>query len=193
MKGIVFTELIDMVEQEIGLETADRMISSLQSPHAGAYTSVGSYDHTELISMVVALSNETGIAVPTLVQTFGRHLFKRFHALYPQFFQHSRSATEFLASVEAHIHVEVRKLYPDAELPTFECATTNGVFRMTYRSGRPFADLAQGLILACVDHFGDECDVTREDLDNQDGTAAIFVLTPRTSDVESEREQPCPT
>lgn len=29
-------------------------------------------------------------------------------------------AFQFLKNIENYIHVEVRKLYPDAELPTFE-------------------------------------------------------------------------
>jgi len=52
------------------------------------------------------------------------------------------------------IHVEVRKLYPDAELPTFTCDTsTPGRLTMLYRSSRPFADLAEGLIAGCIAHF----------------------------------------
>ncbi|TWU60250.1 Heme NO binding protein [Rubripirellula tenax] len=185
MKGIVFTELIEMVEEDLGIEIADRMISGAKTANDGSYTSVGTYDHAELIQLVISLSAETGIPVADLVQTFGKHLFARFHELYPQFFAGVDSAIDFLPMVETYIHVEVRKLYPDAELPSFDCESNGGVLSMTYRSKRPFADLAEGLILACVDHYRQPISVTRHNLGKQDGTHACFVLTP-TSDVPAQ-------
>ncbi|QDT12179.1 heme NO-binding domain-containing protein [Planctomycetes bacterium K23_9] len=178
MKGIVFTELIEMVEADLGIDIADRMIGGAETSNNGAYTSVGTYDHAELIQLVISLSSETNIPVPELVRTFGKHLFGRFHELYPQFFTGINSAIDFLPMVETYIHVEVRKLYPDAELPSFECEITNGVLDMTYRSKRPFADLAEGLILACVDHYKDPIDIKRTDIGEQNGTEACFTLTP---------------
>jgi hypothetical protein len=50
---------------------------------------------------------------------------------------------------------------------------------MAYRSTRPFADLADGLIRGCIDHFGKPIDVAREDVPGAGGTAARFVLTAR--------------
>lgn len=178
MKGIVFTELIEMVEADLGIEIADKMIRGAETSNEGAYTAVGTYDHAELIRLVISLSEETGVPVSELVRSFGRYLFTRFHVLYPQFFTGSDSAIDFLPMVETYIHVEVRKLYPDAELPSFDCQSNDGVMRMTYSSKRPFADLAEGLILACVDHFKDNIEVSRVDLGEQDGTNACFVLTP---------------
>ncbi|MGB7328697.1 MAG: heme NO-binding domain-containing protein [Rubripirellula sp.] len=181
MKGIVFTELIEMVENDLGIEIADRMIAGGKTQNGGAYTAVGTYDHAELIHLVVALSQETSIPVSELVRTFGKHLFVRFFALYPQFFSGIESATQFLPLVETYIHVEVRKLYPDAELPSFECQQSGDVLAMTYRSKRPFADLAEGLVLACVDHFADAIEVARKDIGEKNGTEATFTLTPKTT------------
>ncbi|MNY76012.1 hypothetical protein D3C86_2154630 [compost metagenome] len=48
---------------------------------------------------------------------------------------------------------------------------------MKYRSARPFADLAEGLIAGCINHYGEKIDVTREDLSDSAGTAAWFTLT----------------
>ncbi len=192
MKGIVFTELIEMVENDLGIEIADRMITSSDTSTDGAYTSVGTYDHAELIRLVISLGQETGVAVSELVRTFGRHLFSRFAILYPQFFDGITTSIEFLPLVETYIHVEVRKLYPDAELPRFECETANGILEMTYRSSRPFADLAQGLIEASIDYFQDELSVERLDLGEQNGTEARFTLSPTAVPIESTEPVACP-
>ena len=57
MKGIVFTEFLDMVEARFTPEVADRMITAAAVPSSGAYTAVGTYDYHEIIQLVVQLSN----------------------------------------------------------------------------------------------------------------------------------------
>ncbi len=191
MKGIVFTELIEMVENDLGIDIADRMITGAHTPSGGAYTSVGTYDHAELIRMVISLAHETDIPVPDLVQAFGRHLFTRFHELYPQFFHDIESAIDFLPLIETYIHVEVRKLYPDAELPSFTSEMNEGVLEFTYSSTRPFADLAEGLVRACVDHFQDAVRVDRFDLGLGNGTEAKFTLAPIAAMEPNKAEPTC--
>ncbi|TWT94323.1 heme NO-binding domain-containing protein [Neorhodopirellula pilleata] len=178
MKGIVFTELIEMVEADLGIEIVDRMLTKADTPSQGSYTAVGTYDHGELIRLVIALSGETGIPVSELVRSFGRHLFGRFATLYPQFFRGVEGTLDFLPLIETYIHVEVRKLYPDAELPSFESEFVGESLEFYYQSSRPFADLAEGLVLACVDHFNERLDVQRIDLGDHDGRHAKFVISP---------------
>lgn len=193
MKGIVFTELIEMVEQQLGLETADHMICNASLKNEGAFTCVGTYDHDELIKMVVALSQETGVPASELVQTFGKYLFGRFAELYPQFFEGITGSIEFLRNVDRYIHVEVKKLYPDAQLPKFDIVEhENGTTEMIYSSQRPFADLAEGLIVACVSYFDDQVGVQRTNLGEQDGTHASFTLTPNTSVIKAPGVVGCP-
>ena len=78
MKGIVFTEFLQLVEEKFGYETVDKVLLQVQPENDGAYTAVGTYDHQELIQLVVALSQETKVAVPDLVKAFGRYLFTKF-------------------------------------------------------------------------------------------------------------------
>ena len=78
------------------------------------------------------------------------------------------------------IPVEVRKLYPEAELPSFQCDTSRpGSMRLTYQSTRPFAPLAEGLLRGCLSHYGEVADVDVEDLSAGAGTAARFLITHR--------------
>lgn len=180
MKGVVFTEFLEMVEDKFSPEVADRIIEAAELPSGGVYTTVGTYDHREMLQLVSRLSKETGIPTADLVRTFGVHLFGRFHSLFPKYFEGVGSSFEFLQRVDHYIHVEVAKLYPDAELPSFECDTSEpGCLRLTYRSSRPFAAMAEGLIRGCIAHYGEAIDVAMEDLSGGQGTAARFVLTKR--------------
>lgn len=178
MKGVVFTEFLEMVEAKFSPEVADQILEDSELESGGVYTTVGTYDHGEMIQLVTQLGKHTGMTTPDLLRAFGEYLFTRFRDNYPGFFESTDSALDFLAKVDEYIHVEVRKLYPDAELPGFDChSPRKGCLEMTYRSTRPFATLAEGLIRGCIEHYGEPIDVQIEDLSGGEGTAARFVLT----------------
>lgn len=165
MKGVVFTEFMELVESRMGLEMLDRIITEADLPNDGAYTAVGTYDHAELVRLVQALSTATGNSVPQLIHMFGEHLFHRFSVNYKPLFADTRNAFDFLSRIDDVIHVEVRKLYPDAELPSLPCERpAPGRLVMHYSSPRGFGDLAAGLIAGCIQHYGETIAVNRTDL-----------------------------
>src|SRR5690606_27948021 len=139
--------------------------------------------------LVENLSAETGKEKAVLIKAFGMHLFGRLVHLYPQFLDNETSAMGFVPKVENYIHHEVRKLYPDAALPSFTIEVSEPdrlVF--VYQSARPLADMAEGMLLGCAAHFGEALELTREDLPvNNGGGRARFVLV-RHMMLESEPE-----
>ena len=119
MKGMVFTQLIEMADSMLGPDKVEAIIASSNLSTGGAYTAVGNYPHSEAVTLAAAFSEASGVPVPDLLHHFGEHMLKFFHQNYPAFFTKSPDAFSFLESVETYVHVEVRKLYPDAELPRF--------------------------------------------------------------------------
>ena len=177
MKGVVFTEFLEMVEDRFGLEIVDRIVEQADLPSGGAYTAVGTYDHNELLQLVGYLSSELSTPAPDLIRAFAHHLFNSFAAAYPFVLEGINSSIDLLTNVEGFIHVEVKKLYPDAELPSIEFRhLDDDHWELTYRSTRPFADLCEGLIDACSKHFGDDLRLEREDFDVAEGSASRFIL-----------------
>ena len=169
MKGIVFTEFMELVEQQFGMDTLDDIIEAANLPNDGAYTATGTYDHQEIVQLVMLLSQKTGVAVPELLHAFGKFLFGRFAQNYGVFFDGISDARTFLSRIEGVIHVEVRKLYPGAELPRFEHRTLDdGSFQIDYFSARHFEDLAHGLIEGCCEHFNEAGTLDRDPI--EDGT-----------------------
>ena len=178
MKGIIFQEFIMMVETMFSLETADRMMTSSTLETGGAYTSVGTYNHGEIVEMVGHLSVATGVAVPALLHTFGQYLFNSFTVRYPHHIKNVTSTYALLNVLDNKIHVDVKKLYPDAELPIFDVSHADAVvMTLLYRSKRPFADLAEGMIAGAIQHFNESISVTRCDLPCQEGAHTRFTLT----------------
>lgn len=178
MKGVVFTEFLEMVESRFSADMVDDIIDDADLPSGGAYTAVGTYPHEEMVALVVALSTRSGAAVRDLLLAFGEHLFGRFVAGYPAFFTGVTDAFAFLAGIEDVIHREVRKLYPDAELPRFDVERhTATELVLLYRSGRHFEDLAEGLMRGCVAHFGGGITIARTVVGEGDARTERFVLT----------------
>ena len=177
MKGVVFTEFLEMVEKDFSPEMVDDILDCVQLESGGVYTAVGTYDHKELVAIVVELSQRTKMEVPVLLKAFGKHLFHTFVAGYAQFFEGVPDAFTLLERVDSHIHIEVRKLYPDAELPKFSTRRlSNGDFEMNYVSARHFEDLAFGLLDACIEHFTNPISIEM----TRTTEGALFLLKPKT-------------
>lgn len=177
MKGIVFTEFLGFVEARYGADTADDIIEACTLPSGGAYTSVGTYDHAEMVALCHALARKTGEPAADLVKAFGARLSGAFAQGYPGFFSRSGHFFDFLESIEAHIHKEVRKLYPDAELPTFTVQErSESMLVMDYRSPRRLGALAEGLISGSAAQFGVQARVRTESLDEGNGQSVRFFV-----------------
>ena len=156
MKGVVFTELLAMAEGVVGEDVLDEVLDGLALASGGAYSRVGNYPCSELMAIVGALSERTGMEAGALQKAFGGWMLGRFEVLYPQFFEGKRDVLQMLDAIEGEVHVEVRKLYPDAELPRFETEWLGeGRLRMRYVSERPLVNFCEGLIEACGAHFGE--------------------------------------
>jgi len=161
MKGIVLTEFLGMVSDRFSEDMVDDIIEASDLPSGGAYTSVGIYDHGEIVALVGALSDRSGTPVADLVKAFGQHLFGRLSVLHPEFVVGIDDAMDFLERVDKVIHVEVLKLYPDAMLPRFDTRREGDRLQMIYRAPRGMEDLAEGLIHGCLGHFGQELRMER--------------------------------
>jgi hypothetical protein len=176
MKGIIFTEFIEMVEDQFGMELTDTIIQNSQLKSAGVYSAVGTYDFGEMVSLVSNLSKETKIEVPLLLNIFGEHLFLHFSKNYQSLTGHAKSTFDLLEIVDKVIHVEVEKLYPDAQLPKITTTRISGnELILDYRSERRMADMAHGLIKGCQKHFNEEFSIEKEYI-AADGSHVLFHL-----------------
>lgn len=178
MKGIIFTEFLEMLDEKFDPELTERIIEKANLPSGGAYTTTGTYDHTELVALVVELSKETEIGITDLVRTYGFYLFGRFVRGYPRFFSGIKDSFTFIEGVEEVVHAEVRKLYAEAKPPTISASRKgDNQLEVIYESERCLGDAAHGLILGCLDYFKEEVEVERENVDDDSGKRVRFLLT----------------
>ncbi|QNM86908.1 heme NO-binding domain-containing protein [Polaribacter pectinis] len=176
MKGIVFTEFLDLVEEKFGLETVDEIISKSELPSEGIYTSIGTYSFSEMLQLLQHLSFRTEISIDNLLLVYGEHFFTVIEKSYPGLLATYKDPIDMLSSIENHIHVEVRKIYPDAELPTFivEEKTTDSIV-MIYKSSRAMHHFGLGLMNKTFEHFKSTASIVLEKL-KEDGTEVKFII-----------------
>jgi hypothetical protein len=153
MKGRVFTELFEHVEKRYGIDMVDDIIDAAKLSHDGVYTSTGSYPFEEMVSLITALVAATGQSLPAVLEPFGMHCFESWVSYAPQYFSPDRSLFDILEGIDEFHEVEVRKLYPDAELPSFvpEMRSSQAL-TLGYYSCKPLAPLALGVIRGAAAH-----------------------------------------
>jgi len=171
---------MDFLEQTYGMETSETIIDKACPDGNSSFTAVGNYSFDHMLDFVVASNEVTEQEVSDILKAFGLYLFPKLIKQYGGMLGEINHSYEMIECIEDHIHVEVKKLYPNAELPTFKTEkNAEGVLKLEYRSARPLAKLAEGLLLGCCKHFKNDVDIECHDLEISDGYAAIFTLKER--------------
>lgn len=174
MRGVIFTELFELIEDKFGFEALDDIIMAADLPNDGAYAATGNYPFSELLSIVVQLHEHTKLPIETLLEVFGEYLFSRLFSMHPEF-NAANNILDFLENVETYIHVEVKKLYPDAELPRFDIVSKDEKrFSFYYISEKQLQHLAKGLIVGASKKFEQPVEIGMEPQDNQ---SVLFTVT----------------
>lgn len=176
MKGIVFTEFLELVEDKFGLEMVDNIITSSTLESGGIYTAVGTYSFSEMLQLLTHLSENTGISIDNLLLVYAEHFFSVIENSYPGLLATYKDPIEMISSIENHIHVEVRKIYPDAELPTFEVVEkTENSLVLIYTSSRAMHHFGLGLMNKTFAHFNATATIDLQKI-KEDGTEVRFVI-----------------
>ena len=182
MRGSMFVDFLALVEQKHGLDTVDQIIARLgeELSTGGAYTSVGNYPHGELLAMATTLSTLKSESMEAIIGEFARHLMGEFRRLHGEYFDQADNAFDFLLSIGEQIHIDVRKLYPDARPPevTGENRGDDAMY-LSYRSHRPLSALALALVNETASVFDESMSV--EILSQSDDGTGLELLMRRPS------------
>lgn len=158
MKGVVFNLLEEVVVRDHGEDVWDDLLEATRLD--GAYTSLGSYDDSELLRLVASASAALDAPVDDLIRWFGRNALALLADRYPHLFSPHAATRPFLLTLNDIIHPEVRKLYPGAIVPVFDFdSSSEEVLVMGYASPRPLCAFAEGLIDGAADHYGERVEI----------------------------------
>jgi len=178
VKGVLFTEFQDLIEAEFGLEILDQVITQAEPKltSGGSYTSVGTYPHTELLTLLDALTSLVDADVSDMLQAYAYRLMDSFESSYPDFFSAHDDLFSFLLNVEDQMHAGVRKLYPEANPPTLEVIEIdNASLRLNYNSHRPLSVVVRPLVQAAAKRYGLPINIELINT-NPEGTSSEVVI-----------------
>ena len=176
MKGFIFTNFLDFVEKSNGLEMVDQMLGECDLASEGVYSAFNSYEFDELVSLLTFVSKKTGIEPQVLLEAFGRFVFPYLIGKHSYIVEKYSNAIELIAVIESHIHIEVKKLYEDAELPTFSVVEkTQNSLTLIYTSSRGLTYFAIGLMRETLDFFKVKGKVSMVENYNNDGSVKFHI------------------
>lgn len=176
MKGVIFVELLKMAEKDFGEDAVDMVLDKIDLDNDGSFTTVGNYPCSELVKLVMAFSEHSGTSPEALQRKFGHWLMAHFAEHHADFFAGKADSFAMLEAVDGEIHVEVKKLYPDADLPVFSTQrVTPDHMEMIYSSQRPLVEFCYGMIEACLDQFDETADIQLCPVTNQENATKFDI------------------
>lgn len=176
MKGLVFTTFYDFVEKRHGPDLLDDVIAESGVPGDGAYTSVGTYPFQDMVALVSATAKLTRVPLPAVLEAFGDHCFQCWVGMMPDHFA-GKDLFDMLASIDQFHEGEVRKLYPDAELPSFQVESRDATtLSLRYFSSKPLADLAMGVIKGASRHMNDPVSISHDAVSEAERSYVRFTI-----------------
>ena len=115
MKGIVFNLLEDFIIDGWGEEAYDEIISLCPLRTKEPFIGPGTYEDADLLAIVGKAAETLSVSVPEAVHAFGKYCFPKLASKYPMFLEGHKHPKTFLKTIDDVIHVEVKKLFKDAE------------------------------------------------------------------------------
>jgi hypothetical protein len=176
VKGIIFNLVEDVVRANFGDDMWDDIVT--ESAVDGAYTSLGTYPDSELLSIVATASRLLGIDPDDVVRLVGAEGMTQLAERYPVFFDGHDGVMSFLLTLNDVIHPEVLKLYPGAVVPHFAYRRHGpNVLDLEYRSERGMCSLAEGLTLGAARWFGEQVELTQTACVHRSDPACVIRVT----------------
>ena len=160
MKGVLFNVVEDVVTEAMSADAWDDIVE--RADVGGAYTSLGSYPEEELGRLVAATARHADLSENDTLRLTGRLGFKHLVKRAPQLMYGLDDWRAVLKSLDEIIHPEVRKIYPDADVPGFDATDDGDSLVMTYTSRRGLCALADGLIVGTGEWFDTALAVVHE-------------------------------
>jgi predicted hydrocarbon binding protein len=168
MKGIVFVKFNEFVEELWGEEFWDELLFDAQLPSEGVFTTVGLYDDQEFFTLVELIIEKKNISGKDAQFAFGKWVFKELYAAAPPQAHDFKDVFEFLHAVQNVIHIEVKKLNPDALLPEFEfIEETMTELTFHYKSPRKLCFFCEGLVHGLAEHTGQQVKVSQPECEHE--------------------------
>lgn len=154
MKGIIINITENFIVDTYGEDIFDEIIANSNLETKEPFVSPGTYPDSDLFEIAIKASEKLGLTLDAFLKKLGHYTFAKLAERHPNFLEGYTHPKSFLQTVEGVIHVEVRKLYQDSKLPTFQYSEpSENELIITYYSERKLYSMLEGLIDGVADYF----------------------------------------
>ena len=154
MKGIIINITENFITDNYGEEIFDQIMSSCNLKTEDPFVSPGTYPDSDLFEIVVNASKKLEITIEVFLKKLGHFAFAKLAERHPSFLEGYDHPKIFLQTVDSVIHMEVRKLYQDSQLPVFQYSDpSKDELIITYFSKRKLYPFLEGMINGVSDFF----------------------------------------
>jgi len=179
MKGLFFTELVELVETDYGFAVLDQVIRTAVPPTDGVYTSMCSYNAEEFFGLVEALAVDMKQPSSTFLRSFGRHFFRCLLDRNEKLLDNYSSAIKALQDVNELVRA-TRIFSFEHRPPKAEFAEVGpAAWQLTIRTKLPVQDIILGALEACIARYGEPLEVSRTDVQTDNTITTRFDITPK--------------
>lgn len=177
VKGIMFNLLQGVVQEKLHEAMWDDMLDDVGSDVG--FTSLGMYDDALMLRLIDALAARTSSTRDDTLRWFGRHAFPKLDERYPDLVRVYGCTADLVGHLDHVIHPEVHKVYPDAELPSFQVRDTEDGLIITYRSAKRLCALAEGFIFGAASVFDESVELAHTACMHHGADSCVMVCTIR--------------
>lgn len=155
MKGILFQLFEEFARDRLGPDAWYSCLRDATGSEETSWTAPGTYPSADFAALVEAFAERTDLPPPRTLRAFGAFAFPRLAERYAPFLEEHRSARSLLLGLGTSIHESIRRVYPDAEPPSFDVEETPEGLRLTYRSARKWCAFVEGMLDGVASWYGE--------------------------------------
>lgn len=157
MKGVVFNLLEAFVVENWGEEAYEEILGLCPLQTKEPFVGPGTYPDLDLFTIATISAERIGVPLPEALRGFGRFAFPHLARKFPDYAKNAKDAKTFLMGVDSVIHVEVRKLMPDAVTPKFDYSgDVKDGLNVRYQSTRKLCSFMEGLLDGLGDYYSSQ-------------------------------------
>ncbi len=157
MKGTIFNILEEFICDKFGDETYEDILEEVTPVliEKGPFIGPGTYPDSDFLKLVGGLLEKKGIAPEKGIRALGEYSFEKLLEKLPVSINQFNTPKDLILGLNDVIHIEVKKLYEDADLPYFEYEELNEkVLIVKYYSSRKLYPFVEGLLDGLVKYMG---------------------------------------
>ncbi len=154
MKGMIFNLFEHFICDAFTEESWDKIIESSQLIHGNETYIPKAFADEDFKCLVVAANRELHLAVPDLLEMFGKYSFPHIMEKFPNYFKQASHCFDVIMRLDEIISKDMREALPNEYLPEVFIKPVEGnIIEIEYKSKRKLCEYLEGLIYGCAHHF----------------------------------------